>query len=61
MASLVPTTLDSRTIPALVAQLDATLYPAPTPGLLARMVVLWSLTGMCVAVSPSLTSCGCRR
>ncbi|GAA5856926.1 hypothetical protein JCM9279_003598 [Rhodotorula babjevae] len=51
MASLVPTTLDANTIPALVAQLDATLYPAPTPGLLARMAVLWSLTGLTIVLA----------
>ncbi|GAA5906332.1 hypothetical protein JCM8208_003520 [Rhodotorula glutinis] len=51
MASLVPTTLDANTIPALVARLDATLYPAPTPGLLARMAVLWSLTGMTIVLA----------
>ncbi|GAA5930417.1 hypothetical protein JCM3775_004386 [Rhodotorula graminis] len=51
MASLVPTTLDEHTVPNILAQLDATLYPAPTSGLLARMAVLWTLTGLSIIVA----------
>ncbi|TNY23722.1 hypothetical protein DMC30DRAFT_388718 [Rhodotorula diobovata] len=51
LGSLLPAALDAQTLPTLVAALDRSLYPSPTPGLTARMAVLWALTGLCILMA----------
>ncbi|GAA5856267.1 hypothetical protein JCM9279_006363 [Rhodotorula babjevae] len=48
MASLLPATLDERTVPDLIENLDRAFYPTPSSGFTARMVILEGLTLLCV-------------
>lgn len=51
MSALPFKTLDNSTVPAMLALLDSKFYPTPSPGLTARMGILWALTGACVLSS----------
>jgi len=44
MTSLLPASLDERTVPDLVERLDRAFYPTPPSGFTARMAVLEGLT-----------------
>ncbi|GAA5930436.1 hypothetical protein JCM3775_004391 [Rhodotorula graminis] len=48
MASLLPATLDARTVSNLVEDLDRAFYPSPSSGFTARMLVLEALTVLCM-------------
>ncbi|BGO88428.1 hypothetical protein NBRC10512_006993 [Rhodotorula toruloides] len=51
MSALPFKTLDNSTVPAMLALLDSKFYPTPSPGLTARMGILWALTGAYILLS----------
>ncbi|GAA5906347.1 hypothetical protein JCM8208_003525 [Rhodotorula glutinis] len=50
MSSLLPATLDERTVSNLVEALDRAFYPTPSSGFTARMLILVALTVLCICL-----------